>query len=454
MYPYNLGNLLNRKDDKLAIVQDRSYTFKDVDDLATSFSNGLRQRGIKKGDRVAVLSENSINLIASYLGILRIGAVAVLISARLPQESIEYIVNDSQSKIVLDEKNFNDYLASGPDLIEHMAEDDPAIILYTSGSTSKPKGVIVPHRHLWTLKEKTTFDFWPKVRMFVAAPMYHMNGLSNIEVCLCSGATAYLMIKFDPVKAIDIILEHRINYISSVPTMMSLLLKELKDQDLSCVKHVAMGSAPVSRSLFRSVKARIPSAGVSIAYGSTEIGPGIFGFHKTKPTPELSVGCRIPGIDYRIVDGILQIRSPSMMLRYNNISTNFTDDNFFITNDLFREDENGFFYFVGRADDMFVCGGNNVYPRHIESILEEHQSVREAAVIGIEDEVKGMKPYAFITLTNDVTIEELKEFSLKKLPAYLCPREIWAIQNMPLNSVHKIDKKKLKEQSINLLYNI
>ncbi len=454
MYPYNLGNLLNRKDNKIAVVHHETYTFKDVDDLASKFSNGLLTQGIGRGDRVAIFSENNIYLISAYIGILRLGAVAVLISARLPKELVDYIIEDSQSKIILTEENFKDYLVEGPAIIEHMSEDDPAFILYTSGSTSKPKGVIVPHRHLWTLKEKTRPDFWPKVRMFVAAPMYHMNGLSNIEVCLCSGAAVYLMVKFDPVKAIDLIIEHKINYISSVPTMMSLLLKELKDQDLSCVKHIAMGSAPVSQSLFRSVKNRIPSAGVSIAYGSTEVGPGLFGFHKTKPTPELSVGCRIPGIEYRLVDGILQVRSPSMMLRYNNMPTNFTEDNFFITSDLFREDENGFFYFIGRADDMFVCGGNNVYPRQVESVLEEHPCVQEAAVVGVEDEVKGMKPYAFITLTNDVTIEELKEFSLKKLPAYLCPREIWAIQNMPLNSVHKIDKKKLKEQAINLLYNI
>ena len=454
MYPYNLGNLLNRKDDKVAVVQNGTYTFNDVDDLANQYANGLQKVGIGKGDRVAIKSENSINLITAYLGILRLGAVAVLISDRLPEELVNYIIEDSKSKIILTENNFKNYLEPGPVIVEHMDESDPAFILYTSGSTSKPKGVIIPHRHLWTLKEKTRSDFWPKVRMLVAAPMYHMNGLSNIEVCLCSGATACLMVKFEPTKAIDLILEHRINYVSSVPTMMSLLLKELKDQDLSCVKHIAMGSAPVSLSLYREVKNRIPSAGVSIAYGSTEVGPGLFGFHKTKPTPELSVGCRIPGIEYRIVEGILQVKSPSMMIGYNNTSANFTKDNFFITNDLFREDENGFFYFVGRADDMFVCGGNNVYPRQVESVLEEHNCIREAAVVGVEDEVKGMKPYAFITITNDVTIEEIKSFALQKLPAYSCPRDIWIIETMPLTSVHKVDKKKLKEDAFKLLYNI
>ncbi len=454
MYPYNLGNLLNRKDDKVAVVHNGSYTFNDVDDLANQYANGLQKAGIGKSDRVAIKSENSINLITAYLGILRLGAVAVIISDRLPETLVNYIIEDSKSKIVLTENNFKNYLEAGPVIVEHMAESDPAFILYTSGSTSKPKGVIIPHRHLWTLKEKTRSDFWPKVRMLVAAPMYHMNGLSNIEVCLCSGATAYLMVKFEPKKAIDLILEHRINYVSSVPTMMSLLLNELTDQDLSCVKHIAMGSAPVSLSLYREVKNRIPSAGVSIAYGSTEVGPGLFGFHKTKPTPELSVGCRIPGIEYRIVDGILQVKSPSMMIGYNNTSNNFTQDNFFITNDLFREDEHGFFYFVGRADDMFVCGGNNVYPRQVESILEEHDCVREAAVVGVEDEIKGMKPYAFITITNDVTIEEIKSFALQKLPAYSCPRDIWIIKTMPLTSVHKVDKKKLKEDAFKLLYNI
>ena len=451
MYPYNLGNLLKRKDNKIAIVHETSYTFKDVDNRANGFSNGLLKNGIVQGDRVAILSENSIDLVCAYLGVLRIGAVAVLINPKLPQDLITYIIIDSQAKILLTENNFNEYRSNNiSPVIKHMSEEDPAFILYTSGSTNKPKGVIIPHRHLWTLEQKTKLDFWDKVRMLISAPLCHMNGLSSIEICLCSGASAYLMIKFDSTKAIGLIIDHKINYLSVVPTMMKLLLNDVGDNDLSCIKHIAMASAPVSIGLYNEVKRKIPSAGIYIAYGCTEAGPGLFGFHPTKPTPELSVGYRIPGIDYRIVDGILQVRSPSMMLKYNNFSASFTEDNFFITNDLFRE-EDGFFYFLGRADDMFVSGGDNIYPKQIESILEEHPLVSAAAVIGIEDEIKGSKPYAFVV--SDASEEELKNHILKFLPNNHCPRKIWFLTEIPLTSVNKVNKNLLKDEAKRLLNN-
>jgi acyl-coenzyme A synthetase/AMP-(fatty) acid ligase len=181
-------------------------------------------------------------------------------------------------------------------------------------------------------------------------------------------------------------------------------------------------------------------------YGITEVSPGMFGKHPTLPTPDMSVGYPTPGIDYRIVDGILQVRSPAMFLKYNNVTlNNVTEDGYFITNDLFEVDKDGFYFFLGRADDMFVCGGNNVYPRQIENVLEEHPFVQSAAVIGIEDDDKGMKPYAFVV--SNLAEDALKEYVLKFLPPSHCPRKIWTMDTMPLNSVNKIDKALLKEKA-------
>ena len=451
---FNLGNILNRIDDKIAIIHDREYSYKELDRLANNIANGLSVSGINRSQRVAIFGDSSPIFIAAYIAILRLGAVAVLINKKMPADLVSYIVEDSQSVLVLTEENILDYVVDGTFETCDMLPSDPALILYTSGSTSRPKGVIIPHNHYWTIEQKSKNPLLPKMRIFVGAPFYHMNGLSNIEVGLMGGATIVLMSKFDPKDAIKLIQQHSVNYISSVPTMISLILQELGTNDISCVKHIAMASAPVSAGLYQNIKKRLPNVSVSIAYGSTEAGPGLFGRHPSLPTPEMSVGYPMPGIDYRIVDGVLQIKSPAMMLSYSNAPTNFTEDHYYITNDLFRVDENGFYFFVGRADDMFVCGGNNVYPRHIELILEEHKSVHEAAVIGIEDDIKGMKPYAFITLVNDVTIDELVEFAVKKLPPYLCPRKIWILDSMPLTSVHKIDKKKLKEEALALLYKL
>jgi acyl-coenzyme A synthetase/AMP-(fatty) acid ligase len=165
--------------------------------------------------------------------------------------------------------------------------------------------------------------------------------------------------------------------------------------------------------------------------------------------PVGSVGYPRDGIEYRIIDGILQIKSPSMMSSYykKGKSKSITNDGFFVTNDLFEIDKDGFYYFIGRADDVFKCGGNKVMPEEVEAILDSHPAVATSAVIGLEDEIKGKKPYAFVVLEKDKTAtqEELIQHSLNSGPAYQHPRKIWFLDTLPLAGTNKIDKKRLEE---------
>jgi acyl-coenzyme A synthetase/AMP-(fatty) acid ligase len=258
-------------------------------------------------------------------------------------------------------------------------------------------------------------------------------------------------------EAIPLIEEYFVNSITSVPTMIAQLVEEkelLAVHDLHSVKHIVMASAPVSQHLYFSIKETFPEAHITIAYGSTEAGPGLFGRHPNLPTPPMSVGYPIAGIDYRLVDNILEVRSPSMLLKYTNTDSRLTDDGYFITNDIFRVDEDGFYYFIGRADDMFVSGGNNIYPRQVETVLEECPYVSVAAVVGVDDHIKGTKPYAFVVLSIDTTEDTIKQYAFDNLAPSACPRKIWTLDSMPLNSIGKIDKAKLKEQAIKLLYNV
>ena len=437
---YNLGYLFTPSE-KTSIISDREYSYNELNEMANSFACGLAGR-----KHVGILADNSVNFIAAYLGILRAGATAVLISTKLPESVQEYIIEDSKCELVLTEKNFFEFFKVGAEVSVTVTENDPALILYTSGSTTLPKGVVIPHKHLWTINQKAKNPLLPKVRMLVAAPCYHMNGLSNVEVGLAGQATIVLMSRFEAKEAVQLIQQHRINYISSVPTMIALLLQE-DVKELTTIKHIAMASAPVSETLYKSIKETFPGVSVSIAYGSTEAGPGLFGRHPSLPTPELSVGYPAPGIDYRLVNDVLEIKSPSMMLNYSNGNSRFTPDGYFITNDIFRIDIDGFYYFVGRADDMFVSGGNNVYPRKVETVLESHPSVLESAVIPLEDSIKGVKPYAFVTVRSEVTEDEIKEHALQTLSYNECPRKIWFLKTMPLTGVNKIDKHKLIEQA-------
>jgi acyl-CoA synthetase (AMP-forming)/AMP-acid ligase II len=453
----NLGDLinLNRDLDKVAIIDQtsRRVTYKELDNMANWAAVDLKNKGFGYGDRIAIRGTNSISYIAAYLGILKLGAVAVLINVKLPQEQVDYIVKDSDVKYIWESPSISFGVVASFESY-NVNEADPAIVMYTSGSTSRPKGVILPHKHKWIINYKSNYATAAHRRAIVAAPLYHMNGLSNTETTLCGHGTLILLEKFDAVKFLAKIAFHRVNSITSVPTMLSLLLEEtdlLQVLNLSCVSHISMASAPVSKNLFDRLKIVFPNASITNNYGITEVSPGMFGKHPTLPTPELSVGYPLLGIDYRIVDGILQVRSPAMFLKYNNVTlNNVTDDGYFITNDLFRIDENGFYFFLGRADDMFVCGGNNIYPRQIESILEDFPGVVNAAVIGLEDDIKGMKPYAFV-VSNTATEEKLLNHIQKLLPPSHYPRKIWIIDKMPLNSVNKIDKAVLKEKAKNEL---
>ena len=470
----NLGDLIDLSKDltKVAVIDSKSrqYTYQQINDLANAVANGLSSQGYKPADRIAIIAFNSIEFIATYLGILKLGAVVVLINAKAPQEQIDYILTDSSACLIFSDRELTSKLPvkqldcihafTSSEFISYEPTDiDPAIFLYTSGSTGNPKGVMISHKnHLWMILGKARDKFMPQRRILVAAPCYHMNGLSNMETSLAGYATLILMPKFDARECLQAIAANRVNSISSVPTMIALMLNEtdlVSSLDLTCIRHILMGSAPVSKSLYYSIKQTFPNVVITIAYGLTEVGPGLFGRHATLPTPEMSVGYPISGIDYRLVDGVLQIRSPSMMMRYNNIDTAaITQDGFFITNDLFRVDENGFYYFEGRADDMFVSGGNNIYPRQVEIALESHPAVMSAAVIGLEDDMKGVKPYAFVILKELTTVDSIKDHALTKLAPSHCPRQIWITDTMPLNGVNKVDKKKLQDRALDLLSSI
>jgi acyl-coenzyme A synthetase/AMP-(fatty) acid ligase len=447
----NLSNLIDLKKDlnKIAIIcDDLKITYRALDILANHVSYCLLKKGIKKGDSVSIISENSIDFAIIYLGILKLGAVAVLINVKLPQFQIDYIIKSTNSKLVI--KNISDFnIEQGIEYFFNtdIEENDPAIVLHTSGTTSTPKKIISTHKRrsfLDILSEKM-----PEQNVILASPLYHNSGLHNLELSLISHSTLILLSKFDVKKFIESIQKYKIEKISSIPTMMNLLLNEkklLKDTDLSSVKRIHLSSSPLNKNLYDKLTETFNNAKIINKYGSTEAGPGLFSDHPYLPIPPLSVGYPIKSINYRIIDNILQIKSPYMMTK-----NNLTEDGYFITNDLFYVDQNGFYYYNGRSDDMFINGGNNIYPRQIESVLELHQYVKQAAVIGIEDEIKGMKPYAFVTISNHVNEEELKNYLLNILPPSHCPKKIWIREVIPLTLINKIDKIKLKEIANDLL---
>jgi acyl-coenzyme A synthetase/AMP-(fatty) acid ligase len=218
----------------------------------------------------------------------------------------------------------------------------------------------------------------------------------------------------------------------------------------------------------------LPNTQVVNAFGTTEGGPVVFGPHpKGLPTPEMSVGYPHPEVALRLngegtrenekagnekaaAQGVLEMKSPALLLGYHKadqrvppLKRPFTEDGYYITGDVFRRDENGFHFFVGRSDDMFVSGGENIYPGEVEKLLETHPAVQQAAVVPVEDDIKGQKPAAFVVrrVGASVSAEELKQHTLANGPAYQHPRWIWFVDALPLATTNKIDRNVLTAEA-------
>ena len=337
---------------------------------------------------------------------------------------------------------------------------EPAIFLYTSGSTGRPKGVVLSHAsHLWVTERRTQGQSLSQHRLLVAAPLYHMNGLAMAQLSLRAGSTLVLMPQFDARAYIDAIERYRCTWLTAVPPMLAMMLQEqeaMARADFSSVRIVRMGSAPVSDALLERIHAAIPQATLTNGYGTTECAMVIYGPHpRGLPQPAMSVGYPNPAVQLRLVDGenvdaeegVLQVKTPAVMNGYHGqpeaTRRVFTEDGYYITGDIFRRDADGFHTFVGRADDMFVCGGENIYPGQVEKVLEQHPAVEQACCIPVPDDIKGTKPVAFVIPKAGAQVDEdtLKRHALALAPAYMHPRRVWIVEAFPLAGTNKIDRK-------------
>jgi acyl-CoA synthetase (AMP-forming)/AMP-acid ligase II len=219
-----------------------------------------------------------------------------------------------------------------------------------------------------------------------------------------------------------------------------------------------MGSAPVTQSLIEQVRLVFPNVQINNGYGTTEIGPVVFGPHPGGiKQPELSPGYPHRAVQLRLMrdgsevedEGVLEVKCGALMTHYHKLPQTtarvITADGFYRTGDVFRRDVNGFFFFVGREDDMFVCGGENIYPNDVERMLERHPDIHQAAIVPVPDELKGHKPIAFIVRASGALLEEeaVKAYALANAPAYQHPRRVIFIDEMPLAGTNKIDKRAL-----------
>jgi acyl-CoA synthetase (AMP-forming)/AMP-acid ligase II len=255
---------------------------------------------------------------------------------------------------------------------------------------------------------------------------------------------------------------YRCTLLSGIPTMFALIAREpdlLERLDLASVTTMTIGSAPLTDALIERVQAIFPHAVLTNGYGTTEAGPAVFGPHPGgRPRPPLSLGVPLDDIEWRLRDGpssdegILDLRTPALMSGYLNlpgVTAERLRDGWYDTGDVMRRDADGFFYFVSRSDDMFVCGGENVYPGEIEKLLERCPGVAQAAVVAVPDEVKGAIPVAFVVPAPGAALTEaaVKAFALEQGPAFSHPRAVLIRSVLPVAGTHKIDRSALTAEA-------
>jgi long-chain acyl-CoA synthetase len=444
------------------------------DELCARIAGRLTGLGIVAGDRVGLLGENSVRWIAAFFAILRLGAVAVPLSPRQPDAILAEIGSDAELRLVLQSETGAARLASRP--AERLdgegllgapvapADVDPAdtaILLYTSGSTGRPKGALLSHRsQLFTLESWAAVETSRTMtRTLVAAPLFHKNGLGETKLALWLGAEAVLQRRFDPRDYLQAAAAERCSTLSGVPTMFALMLAEpdLVDRlDLSGVRGLEIGSSPLSEALLDRVRRAFPRARIYNSYGTTEVA-AVFGDHPDgRPAPRTTVGYPLPTVEvglrgpdgHEANPGELWVRCEGVMdgyLSQPELTAAKLVDGWCRTGDVMLRDAEGWFHFVGRADDMFVVGGENVYPGAVVQLLERHRGVRQAAVVAVPDDAKGSLPVAFVVATPgaEPTEDALTAWCVEHGPGFARPRAVWFVDALPLGGTEKVDTQAL-----------
>jgi acyl-CoA synthetase (AMP-forming)/AMP-acid ligase II len=497
MAPKNLGDLIDRNaDPDMITIIDLSdnanplhVTYGELSQRIDAVARSILARGYERGDTMAILAANSTDYLCAYYGIMRAGLIAVPLNYKFPAETIHYMLADCNARLVFadaeraalcpagipivrfdddGDQGFDALLDPGPFDCVGTNHDDVGMILYTSGSTGRPKGVPLTHSgQLWVLNniagDGSTLR---RHRFLVAAPLYHMNGLLMSKIVAACHASEVLLPQFRAAQYIEAIEQYRCTYLTSVPTMIALAAKEtamLAKTDLSSVENVMMGSAPLTQPLIDQVRGIFPETAVYNAYGTTEAGAGTFGGHPDgHAKPDIALGYPAPGVEARLIagdnqdadEGVLQLRTPAQMPGYLNLPERTAQcvsaEGWYDTGDIMRRDADGFYYFVGRADDMFVCGGENIFPGEVEKMLERHPAIHQACVVPAEDSVRGQKPVAYIVGApgTKITEAEVKAFALENGPPQQHPRNVEFVDALPLAGTNKIDRRVLIERAI------
>jgi long-chain acyl-CoA synthetase len=486
---YFFAGSVRRFPDRVAVIdlhggRERTTTYAQLDERADRAAGLVRSLGVRPGERVGMIVGNRVEFLEIFFGAMRAGAIPVAINTRLARDTLKFILEDAEctaafvepwahpdavevskntpNVVLLDEyekhRDASERLKEPPEL----PPDAQAFQPYTSGSTGLPKGAIMTHAGmLWYVKYNQRY--WPTTpdeRGLIALPLFHKNAMrGTVKPMLYAGASFVIMPAYEPRAYLEALAKYRVTYSRGVAAVFTMFLQHadvLEQLDLSHLKSFTIGSAVVTPELMDKVERALPWIRVGESYGLTEGGspfrPPIDG----RPTPRGSPGVQAQEYEVRLVgadgadrddEGELWLRSPYNCLGYHKrpeVTRDKLVDGWLRTGDVFRKDRDGFFYFKTRVDDMFSCGGENIYPKEVEDLLFRHPAVANAVVAPVAHAVKGWVPAAMVVLKRGASADPsaLKAWCLEHGPKYAHPRFVQVIdeKDLPLNGAGKIDR--------------
>jgi fatty-acyl-CoA synthase len=474
-------------------------TFGEFNERIDRVAHVLSDWGIESGDRVAVYMQNNVETIETYLGAMKLGALPVPVNHRFKDEEVRYVLRDSASSVcvfdddaaetvrtVIDgDAPVEKYLYVGEDIPE-FADDfraardaastdrvsvvpdrlDDAMLLYTSGTTGTPKGCLLTHDNIVQNSVNTVYSSGLEEgtdRFLVVTPLFHVAAFALFCDVFYTGSMVYLTEEFDPVRVLEIIEEEHITGSFFVPTMSRAMLDvdRFDDYDLSSFEHYMTGAAPSSKELKETIISSF-DAKLYELFGQTEMSPvtTILKPEDALDKPE-SIGKPIINVGLKVVDddgeevnqgeiGRAAYKGPTAFREYLGMPEKtdavFDDEGYFVSSDLVRRDADGFVYFVGRYDDMIISGGENIYPTEIEDVLNDHDDIAEAAVVGAPDKKWGERVKAVVVPREGVsmTAEFVQSYVGEHLADFKKPREVEFSRNLPRNPSGKILKSELE----------
>lgn len=494
------------------IFNGRRSTFHELAERVNNLAAAMRERGIAKGDRVALLQVNSSACIEVYFAAAKLGAIYLPLNFRAKEEELNYMVNDAEPKIVFAGERYLPLISSiqprlniplelvaletkhqgmlyYPDMAEkHVSEEiisdiddnDITILMYTSGTTSRPKGVMLSHGSfsIYMLDNVSPPDYEIEERTILSVPLYHIAGMQAMMAAMYGGRTIVIERQFEPIEWMTLVQREKATRATLVPTMLKQILDhpDIEKFDLSSIKVITYGAAPITFEIIRKAVARFPDVIFINAFGLTEsastitqvssedvhVGPGDTS-DESKLRRLTSIGKPLSDIEIKVIDeegktlgpnqpGELLARGPRIMRGYwnekNKQGSPIDSEGWLHTGDVGYFDDDGYFYLSGRSKDMIIRAGENVSPEELETVLHSHPDIDEAAVIGVPNPEWGEEPLAVVVCKTgcSCTEEEIVEYCREKLASYKRPRHVVFVDSLPRNPMGKVLKRILREK--------